>query len=150
MSDDSVSRSLRRSLCETNIITLAISLVPVARRGYADESQPTDSTKDLTKAVLRLLSNIVYKCEECQDQFRTSGALAIVLSHCGTDFANPFAREWALFCIRNACENNQENLAFIHSLKPQEVLQDDSLQAQGIKVTLDPQTGKFAFSEDPK
>ena len=45
-------------------------------------------------------------------------------------------------------ENNQENLAFIHSLKPQEVLQDDSLQAQGIKVTIDPQTGKFGFSVD--
>ena len=143
-----MSRSLRRSLCETNIITLALSLLPVARRGYSDESPATESTKDLTKAALRVLSNIVYKCKESQDQFRTSGALATVLSHCGTDFANPLSREWALFCIRNACENNQENLAFIHSLKPQEVLQDDSLQAQGIKVTIDPQTGKFGFSVD--
>jgi ataxin-10 len=67
------------------------------------------------------------------------------LACCGTDFDNPFCREWALFCIRNACEGNTSNLAFIDSLKPQEIIQDEELTAQGIKIEIDPQTGKFNF-----
>jgi ataxin-10 len=100
----------------------------------------------MTKLCLRLLSNLVYKCEDSQNQFRECGGLAAVLSRCGTDFNNPFAREWALFCIRNACENNQHSLEFIHSLKPQEILQDEALQSQGITVSIDPQNGKFSFT----
>lgn len=77
---------------------------------------------------------------------KASGALAAVLSHCGTDFENPISREWALLCVRNACEGHVGNQQFIEDLRPQEaVIQDDKLKAQGMKVEMNPTTGKFKF-----
>ena len=64
-----------------------------------------------------------------------------MLSYCGTLFSVPLAREWALFAVRNACEGNFANQAFIESLQPQGVLQDDTLAAAGVTVELDPQKG---------
>jgi hypothetical protein len=58
------------------------------------------------------------------------------------------AREWALFAVRNACEGNFENQAFIEALKPQQVLQDDTLAAAGVSVELDPEKGvKFSHNK---
>jgi ataxin-10 len=68
-----------------------------------------------------------------------------LLSYCATDFDNPLCREFALMCIRNLCEGNLENQRFIESLKPQQVLQDDSLLARGIRVEMDPSSGRFQF-----
>jgi hypothetical protein len=72
-----------------------------------------------------------------------SGALAAVLSHCATDFENPISREWALLCVRNACEDCPANQAFIDQLRPQEVkLLDERLVQQGMQVEMT-ETGKF-------
>ena len=89
------------------------------------------------------LSTIQY-----QDLFRNCGGLALVLSHCGTDFKNPLSREWALFCVKNACENNQESFRFINELRPQEIIQDQALRDRGIRVEIDPHTGRFSFKQD--
>ena len=45
-----------------------------------------------------------------QDELRESGCLATVLCHCATNFENPLAREWALLCVRNACEDEDANV----------------------------------------
>lgn len=74
-----------------------------------------------------------------------------MLSHCGTDFENPISREWALLCVRNACENHPGNQQFIHELQPQEtVIQDEKLRAQGLKVEINKETGKFKFVQQEK
>mmetsp|Transcript_31178 Transcript_31178/g.44810 ORF Transcript_31178/g.44810 Transcript_31178/m.44810 type:complete len:114 (-) Transcript_31178:27-368(-) len=73
-------------------------------------------------AALQVLANLLPGCKDAQDQLRDSGGLAIVLSNCFTDFNNPFAREWALVCIRNACEGNSLNQAYIESLQPEKKL----------------------------
>lgn len=78
---------------------------------------------------------------------RERDGLPIILSCCQTDFKNPLIREWALLCVKNACENNPRNQAFINELKPQKVLQDEILQAQGITVHLDSTTGKVEFKQ---
>lgn len=71
-----------------------------------------------------------------------------MLSYCTTLFEVPLAREWALFAVRNACEGNFENQAFIESLKPQEVIQDETLAAAGVSVELDPAKGiRFSHSK---
>jgi hypothetical protein len=86
-----------------------------------------------------------------QDALRNSGALAAVLSHCGTDFDNPISREWALLCVRNATEGHAANQRFIHCLQPQEmVIQDEKLKAQGLKVEVNTETGKFKFVQAAK
>lgn len=80
---------------------------------------------------------------------RECGGLAEVLSHCATDFENPLAREWALLCVRNACEGNEANQHFIEELRPQDVkIQNEEMKRQGYKVELNSQTGKFKFVRD--
>jgi hypothetical protein len=71
----------------------------------------------------------------------------VVLSFCATDFDNPLCREFALMCVRNLCEGNASNQRFISELRPQEVLQDESLAKQGITVEIDPLSGKFQFKQ---
>ena len=73
--------------------------------------------------------------------------LATVLSHCTTDFDLPLAREWALLCVRNACEGHRINQQFIEELKPQQVVQDEVLGAQGVSVGIDVNTGKFTYQQ---
>lgn len=69
-----------------------------------------------------------------------------MLSHCATDFANPVSREWALLCVRNACETHIANQTFIQELRPQEVvIQDEKLKAQGLRVEMNTETGQFKF-----
>lgn len=70
-----------------------------------------------------------------------------MLSNCGTDFQNPFAREWAILCVRNACDNSQGNQDFVASLRPQgATIVDPWLASQGLSVAIDKDTGKLAIS----
>ncbi len=82
-----------------------------------------------------------------QDTMREKGGLPVILSNCGTDFENPLVREYAIICLRNACEGNMENQAYVDSLKPQQILQDDVLASHGITVNLDPETGGIKFTQ---
>ena len=151
-----LGQCVRRSLCDSSIIEVCVSLLPKVQRRSAlstdsellQSEQMNIAANELTKICLQFLANILYNCREAQDKFRGCGGLAAVLEHCGTNFENPFSREWALFCVKNACENNQESMEFIHGLKPQEVIQDDSLAAHGIKIQLDPNSGTFRFEQD--
>jgi ataxin-10 len=73
----------------------------------------------------------------------------VVLAFCATDFENPLCREFALMCVRNLCEGNRETQRLIESLQPQQVLQDDALLRQGIRLDIDPLSGRFSFSQTP-
>jgi Spinocerebellar ataxia type 10 protein domain len=80
-----------------------------------------------------------------QDALREGGAFPVVLSHCVTDFRNPLAREWALMCVRNACEGSEKNQAYVAGLVPQGVFVDEELRSKGIRVEIDPSRGKFTI-----
>lgn len=126
------------------------------KRNYSSSVPGTDANpweegvKCIVRNVLQLLGNLVYRSRAAQDTLRESGGLAVVLSHCATDFSNPLAREWALLCTRNAAEGNIANQDFIDSLRPQSVsIQDEKMKQQGMNVELNPQTGKFKFTQTP-
>lgn len=85
-----------------------------------------------------------------KDMIRTREGLPVILSYCVTDFENPLCREYALMCIRNLCEGNLENQRFIESLQPQQVLQDETLLAQGIRIEMDPLSGRFKFHHEER
>ena len=105
-----------------------------------------DYIQMVTRHALQFLCNWVYRCPQAQEELRTSGALACVLSHCATSFVNPLEREWALLCVRNACEGSSANQAFIEELRPQEAkIQDESMKALGIEVEMDLAKGKFTM-----
>jgi Spinocerebellar ataxia type 10 protein domain len=105
---------------------------------------------DLVKAALCVVGNLSIRCPVVQEDIRISGVFALVLSHCTTDFANPLEREWALMCVRNACEGCPANQEFISSLQPQGVIQDETLRERGISVNFDASTGKFTVDQDKK
>ena len=116
------------------------------KNGTIATTHHIDVDNDITKSTLRLLATIIYDCKELQNELRICGGLATVLSHCGTDFSNPLSREWALFCVKNACEDNEENVNFINSLKPTKVFQHAALEARGIQVELSSE-GKLRFND---
>jgi hypothetical protein len=91
---------------------------------------------------------LIYKSNAAQKKFREYGGLNLVLSYCATNFANPLSREWALLCIRNACENNIENQTFINELQLQNIsVVDEQMLADGIKVDINANTGTFKFAK---
>lgn len=99
---------------------------------------------DLVKNALSLLGNLIYGSKVAQDTFGSRGCMAAVLSRCATDFNNPLAREWALLCIRNACDDHEQNQAFVQSLTIQGVVKDEELESHGINLSV--QAGKLTFT----
>jgi hypothetical protein len=163
--DDARKRALadaRRSQ-KDSVSSSSLAAAPAgASQPRPRTSAPAEPDKDdlavqneIVKACLQVLGNLCFDCPAAQDLMSPDGGdggapLATVLSHCATDFDNPLSREWALMCVRNACEGHARNQRFIDALRPQQVLQDDALQASGIRVEIDPATGRFAYhQEDP-
>lgn len=110
----------------------------------------------LCNSSLQLLGNLVYGCTTAQDKLRLSEdqlnsnapsvGLLQILSLCNTDVSNPLRREFAILCLRNACEGNLSNQAYIESLVLQGVAQvDEQLAKAGMGVSFDPVSGKIDF-----
>ena len=110
----------------------------------------------LCNSSLQLLGNLVYGCPVAQDKLRLrkdqlscdapSVGLLQILSLCNTDVSNPLRREFAILCLRNACEGNQSNQTYIESLVLQGVAQvDERLAKAGMGVSFDPASGKIVF-----
>lgn len=79
------------------------------------------------------------------------GGVAVVLGMCGTSVVHPLRREWALLCIRNACETNEKVREFIESLQLQDTrVVNDKLREAGVQVEVDRQTGKLRFVQPTK
>lgn len=69
--------------------------------------------------MIRVLGNMCYRHSEHQDLVRDEGYLPLFLNHCNIDDANPLIREWSLVALRNLCEGNEANQAYITTLRPQ-------------------------------
>lgn len=69
--------------------------------------------------IIRAIGNLSFRRARHQDIVRERGHLALFLSHCNVDDANPMVREWALVALRNLCEGNEANQQAINALKPQ-------------------------------
>ncbi|KAJ3159035.1 hypothetical protein HK101_001145, partial [Irineochytrium annulatum] len=89
---------------------------------------------------MKVVAGLCYGCSDVQDEFRRIGGLGVVLSCCKVDDGNPHLKEWAIFAIRNLCDNNPENQALIASLEPRALAPDDgTLQAAGLTARLTPE-----------
>jgi hypothetical protein len=120
----------------------------------------SECERELVRNSLQLLSNLLYRCPIAQDLAFSHRVDAVsssrpglnsVLCHCVTDFANPLAREWALLCVRNACEGNERIQEYIAGLKAQDaVVVDEALAAAGMQVRFDAGTGRFSVQQQPR
>lgn len=64
-----------------------------------------------------------------------------VCLNCARSLLRAVAREWGLFAIRNVTADNEENQAYIHSLRPQSVAPSPELEQLGLEAVVDPDTG---------
>jgi ataxin-10 len=141
--DDFCLRILSSLKRKQNLIKEKMETEPIG-------AQQSEYWNEIIKSSLQLLMCLSHRSSLFQDSIRVRGGLPIVLAYCVTDFDNPLSREYALMTVRNLCEGNLENQRFIESLQPQKVIQDDLMKQKGIRVEIDPSSGKFHFRQVPK
>lgn len=89
-------------------------------RPYMDEAQDEPSEfewRNLKKLAVLVLSSLVWKNRQVQDQVRPLGGIEAVLNCCSYDEHNPFIREHAIMCLRFLMEGNKENQDHIRALE---------------------------------
>ena len=75
-----------------------------------DQDEPADfEWRNLKKLTVLVLSSLVWKNKQVQDQLREYGGLEVLLRCCREDENNPYIREHAIMCLRFAVEGNQAN-----------------------------------------
>lgn len=139
--------NLRNSIVAGDIVSyLCKVLFELKKKSTSELLEEVE--KEVVKASLQMLYNLLYHSRAAQDALLACEGLPVILTHCGTDFSNPLTREWALLCIRNACDGNDDVKAYIEQLQPQGVIQDEEMAARGLRVELDATTGKFVFKQE--
>lgn len=101
--------------------------------------------RNLKKLVILVLSSLVWKCPQVQNQIRKYGGVETILSCTAFDAHNPYIKEHAVMCLKFLLEGNRENQHLVESLEAREVVQDDSgLKSRGYEAVVD-KTGKLAI-----
>lgn len=102
--------------------------------------------RNLKKLVVLVLSSLVWKCPEVQDQIRKYGGVEAILACTSFDAHNPYIKEHAVMCLKFLLEGNRENQKIVEELEAREVVKDESgiLERSGLEAVLD-QTGKLSI-----
>ncbi|KKK12721.1 essential cytoplasmic protein [Aspergillus ochraceoroseus] len=101
--------------------------------------------RNLKKLVVLVLSSLVWKCPEVQDQIRKYGGVETILSCTNFDAHNPYIKEHAVMCLKFLLEGNRENQKLIEELEAREVRDDSGLlEKRGLEAVID-KTGKLAI-----
>lgn len=109
-----------------------------------------EGRNEIIKGALALAGNLCHRCPAAQDAFRELGGFQAVLPRCATSFRNPFEREWALMCVRNACEGCLVNQQFIEALQPQGARVLDEMAGVGVEINGATGTFRFVSTAPPK
>ncbi|KAF1953012.1 hypothetical protein CC80DRAFT_421097 [Byssothecium circinans] len=89
-------------------------------RPFIDEAQDEPSEfewRNLKKLAVLVMSSLVWKNRQVQDQIRPLGGIEAVLNCCSYDEHNPYIREHAIMCLRFLMEGNKENQDRIRALE---------------------------------
>ncbi|KAL2002812.1 hypothetical protein VTN02DRAFT_5855 [Thermoascus thermophilus] len=102
--------------------------------------------RNLKKLVVLVLSSLVWKCPEVQNQIRKYGGVETILACTSFDAHNPYIKEHAVMCLKFLLEGNKENQKLVEELEAREVVKDESgiLEKSGYEAVLD-QTGKLTI-----
>lgn len=102
--------------------------------------------RNLKKLVVLVLSSLVWKCPEVQDQIRIHGGVEAILNCTSFDAYNPYIKEHAVMCLKFLLDHNRENQKIVEELEAREVVKDDSgvLERNGYQVVLN-EVGKLAI-----
>ncbi|KAG2381358.1 hypothetical protein C9374_006347 [Naegleria lovaniensis] len=119
-------------------------LVMTRESDHSVDNQPNEYEEDqmymgYKSLLVRALANLTYATREIQDYIREEQGIPLILSCCAVQDPNPFLREWGVFCVRNLCENNEENVKFISGVKLESLDEstEELLAKQGFKATIE-------------
>ncbi|KAF2117072.1 hypothetical protein BDV96DRAFT_490379 [Lophiotrema nucula] len=116
---DAQSAAVERPYDTTGAATAPDGYMPEPR-AFMDEAQdePSDfEWRNLKKLAVLVLSSLVWKNKQVQDQVRPLGGIEAVLNCCNYDEHNPYIREHAIMCLRFLMEGNAENQERIRALE---------------------------------
>lgn len=151
--------SLIANCCEDLAQIVDVSLANNSGKS-ARELQLSSHEQETAISTVRLIGNLVYKCQHNQDLLRLTvvpplagldggkciedvngvsrTGLHVLLSATSLGPACFTLREWCIVAIRNAVENNEDNIEMVRRLEANEALGDTpELQKLGVKVDLD-------------
>lgn len=102
--------------------------------------------KNLKKLVVLVLSSLVWKCPEVQNQIREHSGIEAILSCTSFDSHNMYIKEHAVMCLKFLLEGNPENQKVVEELEAREVVKDDGgvLERSGFEAVID-RAGKLAI-----
>lgn len=102
--------------------------------------------RNLKKLVVLVLSSLVWKCPEVQNQIRKYGGIETILACTSFDAHNPYIKEHAVMCLKFLLEGNKENQKLVEELEAREVVKDQSgiLEKSGYEAVID-QVGKLSI-----
>jgi ataxin-10 len=112
-------------------------------------ARPSTEPLGYRSAIIRVVGNLSYRHTDHQDLVRDGGFLPLFLNHCNIDESNPLLREWSLVALRNLCEGNAANQAYINELRPQGIDRSSvNLDAMNVDATLG-EDGKLKVTRKP-
>ncbi|KAJ5993757.1 hypothetical protein N7451_009481 [Penicillium sp. IBT 35674x] len=102
--------------------------------------------RNLKKLVVLVLSSLVWKCPEVQEQIRRYGGVEAILSCTNFDTNNLYIKEHAVMCLKFLLEGNRENQRLVEELEAREVVSNDGgiLEKNGYEAMIN-QAGKLAL-----
>ena len=108
-----------------------------------DEKHPSFGFK---KNLIQLIANLLYKNKLFQDLIRDKEGINPLLNATVIDNQNPYIIQWAIFAIRNLCEENLQNQEYIKKIEKQGLAPNDFSESCNINVTL--KDGKIKFLQN--
>ncbi|KAK2761757.1 copper transport protein [Arachnomyces sp. PD_36] len=102
--------------------------------------------RNLKKLVILVLSSLVWKSSDVQNQIRKYGGVEAILCCTSFDAHNPYIKEHAVMCLKFLLEGNSENQKIVEELEAREVVKDEGgvLEKGNYEAVLD-KAGKLAI-----
>ncbi|XP_057312087.1 ataxin-10-like isoform X2 [Hydractinia symbiolongicarpus] len=104
-----------------------------AQAGTAKDVHPAYGFK---RDLVRTIGNMCYKNKKMQDKVREFDGIRSTLNACNIDERNPFILQWAIFAVRNICEDNIENQELVGSVEKQGLARNHFLTDSNITTNI--------------
>lgn len=102
--------------------------------------------KQLVKrSIIRVIGNICFENENVQNRVRLKGGIPLILESCKIDDDNPLIQQWAIFALRNLCQNNLENQAEVAKFEKVGIADSPVLKSMGLTV-VENEKGKMSLT----
>ena len=123
-----------------SVTTILIQIVALSRNSSssASSSSTPDGRRVFYRDVVRLLGNLCWKHRRNQDAVRDLNGVPALLNSFHIDESSPFVRQWAVFALRNLCEDNLENQEAVAGIQLRGVEDRGGvLEEMGLEIELD-------------